>query len=348
MTPSPAVQNPASSTCATQPILTITTSKNWVLPPRPKNARKAKADKKKTRPASPRKPAKAPVPVRPEISPAHSANSPIRPASTNVVAGPAVPESLDDLQASIRTVDRENYHLKTRLLSLIHDYKSLRASVLSSVSSGSSSPAPGMFESPTTARKRLYNEIGDPMSELISNMNGLSYKSPSTELVSHEMPSSEATMSANLAIGSDVGVSEVAAPSERDSDVFDFVDLDASTRPLDDEDELESLSLSVSPSASDADENSLMTSLTRSTTVSTNNSFFEKKPSSVFKFYDLPVYSEDDYAFSFEKIDPHGEAMSVIQEDHYNQVADFLEEKLMSNDIKYYVEKNHPAGVAPL
>lgn len=251
-------------------------------------------------------------------------------------------------------MERENYTLKTSLLSLIHDYKSLRALVLSAGGSGSSLPAPGMYESPTTARKRLFTELGDPMSELISDMNELSYKSPSA----YNSPSDAYA---------DVSPETVLdAPRDTDTTLFDFVNLDHDSAPasvasgagdsgdemvdeigdeeMDDELDSASLLLLLSASVSEADENMLMTSLTRSTTVSTNNLFLEKRPGAL-KFYDLPVYSEDDYAFLFEKIDPHSKMMSIIQEDHYNQVADFLEEKLMSNDLEYYVDRNQNPAV---
>lgn len=380
----PAVASPTAARL--QPILTITTSKNWVLPPRPKNAAKAKAKKKVARPPSPK--AKLPKP-RPkheqQQQPQQQQQQPQQPQQQHLqhhqhLLLPAdLPELPADLHSSIRAVDRENYHLKTTLLSLIHDYKSLRALVLSSGASGSSLPAPGMFESPTTARKRLFTEIGDPMSELISDMNELSYKSPSAELAKSPVAyTSPADLHSDAypesypdTFADPYPVPEIAAAPEapgRDPEttLFDFVNLDNDSAPgsvvggagaaddgheveeiadeeVDDELDSASLSLSLSASVSEADENMLMTSLTRSTTVSTNNLFLEKRPSSL-KFYDLPVYSEDDYAFLFEKIDPHSKMMSVIQEDHYNQVADFLEEKLMSNDLQYYVDRNqsHP------
>lgn len=259
-----------------QPILTITTSKNWVLPPRPKNTRKAKAEKKKKTPPPKQRPCNAVTSLT----------------------------SVDDLHLSIRTVDRENYQLKTRLLSLIHDYKSLRAQVLQA-----NTDEPPLYDAETTARKRLYTELGDrpdPMHELILDMNELSYRSPALDLLADEQVETE---------------------------LFDFVNLD-SDFDMDDELESQPLSRSISPSVSETDENLLMTSLTRSTTVSTTNSSHDRKV----KMHDLPPFSEQDYAFSFEKIDPHDKMMAVIEEDHYNQVADFLEERLMSNDVKYYVE----------
>lgn len=318
--------NAAAPTRPLQPIVTITTLKNWVLPPRPKNARKSKVPEKKKKPLA----AIAAAKPGPKVAPVAMRRSTSMPAS----ASPAVPgvDSADDLHLSIRTIDRENYHLKTRLLSLIHDYKSLRALVLRTTSDDS--PQPLLYDAATTARKRLYTEMGDPMSELIVNMNELSHTSPTGDFAWDLEP--------------------LATPVEPSTEpvepeLFDFVNLDSDFEDLDDpgpeladmDDDLDSRSLSrsISPSASEMDENLLMASLTRSTTVSTNNSTWDRKPL-LFKFYDLPSYSEDNFRFSFEKADPHDKMMSVIEEDHYNQVADFLEEKLMSNDVKYYVEKN--------
>lgn len=315
-----------------QPILAITTSRNWVLPPRPKNARRAKAsDKKKKLVPAASAPSKLTLPKH------QAPTMPVR-TSTSVPkqCSPAPnPSTIDDLQLSIREIDRENYQLKTRLLSLIHDYKALRALVLHTAPS-EASPTASLYDSATTARKRLFTEmgedhldeqlpeLGDPMSELILDMNELSYKSPGSEL--------------HLEL-------ETTAI---DTQLFDFVNLDSDFEEadeladgeIDDELDSQSLSRSISPSASENEDNLLMTSLTRSTTVSTNNSTFEKKPVLFFKFHDLPAYSDNKYAFSFEDIDPHDKMMAVIEEDHYNQVADFLEEKLLSNDVKYYVEKN--------
>lgn len=326
-----------------QPILTITTLKNWVLPPRPKNARKKVPDKKKKLTpaiAAPKVAPKLAIPkmapqLRPHQIPKQQPSKLISTTLRPSIGGPSQYglESVDDLHSSIKAIDRENYQLKTRLLSLIHDYKSLRALVLRAAVDGS--PTPDLYDLATTARKRLYTEMGDvggdPMSELIVNMNELSHTSPTGGY----LDSDPLTTPLEPAM-------EIMEP-----ELFDFVNLDSDFDDLDDDhrtqlgemdDDLDSRSLSrsISPSASDTDENLLMASLTRSTTVSTNNSTFDRKP---IKFYDLPSYSEDNYGFSFEKIDPHDKMMSVIEEDHYNQVADFLEEKLMSNDVQYYVEK---------
>lgn len=303
-----------------QPILTITTSKNWVLPPRPKNTRKQKDKKQKKAPAA----VVAATSLAKLIS--HKTSNYHPPATAQAPYKPTDPR---DLHAEIQVIERENYQLKTRLLSLIHDYKCLRSSVLALASLGSSSPA-AFYDDISTARKRLYNEMGDPMNELITNMSGLLYKS------------SEA-----LNFGGDAHVLDSLETLASPLDLIDFVKLDEefleldelADNDVDDEIDLASLSRLISPSASEAEENnSLMTSITRSTTVSTTSSIVEKRPEKMFKFFDLPTYSEDDYSFTFEPLDGL-KTMSIIEEDHYNQVADFLEEKLLSNDVKYYVEE---------
>ncbi|KAF3993523.1 hypothetical protein FT663_01858 [Candidozyma haemuli var. vulneris] len=347
-----------------RPILTVKTSKNWVLPPRPKNARRARSEKKKdkdkkekppvapqTQPPASSAPQSAPSPVQlkpqkrasltePSIASKPSSSAPAPAPVTAPASNPApVPTtaptskskseplssgpSAAELSSSIGNLDKENYQLKIKLLSLIHDYKRLKSHLMSSPMDPDS-PALVDADSPSsTSRKRVFTEVNDPMNELISNMNHLSYRSPSDLSIPEEQELI------------------VESPEDAALDVFNYVNLSDSEDEDDDEYESTSLSRSVSPGCSETDgESSLMTSLTRSTTVSTNNSSManEKKPN-MFKFYDLPAYSDSEYGFSFEPIDPQDKMLSVIEEDHYNQVADFLEEKLLSNDVEYYVEK---------
>lgn len=309
-----------------QPILTITTLKNWVLPPRPKNARKCKSPKR----------AKASAPVKAALAKAPAAphpatHTPEPPHASKPAQHQPVPQRARDvshctelhcaqsLEASIAAVDRENYHLKTKLLLLIHDYKSLKTLVTAPASSRAL--APNLYDH-TTARKRVFHELAaDPMSELISDMSELTHTSP-------------------------------AVTDTPEEEVFNYVNLEATDLDdsgddlLADDDDLDLACLLrlSSPSTSETDEGALlMTTLTRSTTVSTTNStsVLERKPPVPVRLYDLPSFSEDNYAFMFENINPHGKVMSVIEEDHYNQVADFLEEKLLSNDVQYYVDKGH-------
>lgn len=339
-----------------RPILTVKTLKNWVLPPRPKNARRTKNDKggkeKKAEkmksvkssasppssgPNADQKPQKRPSltdgpiaskqspPLDPKLKPTSScaagAKSSPKPALQGTLAA--------ELASNIGLLDRENYQLKIKLLALIHDYKRLKSHLmLCPVDPLLPVPALVDADSPSsTLRKRVFTEVSeptsDPMNELILDMNHLSYRSPS-----------------DLGLFSDQPVAE--SPEDPAVDVFNYLNLDSDLEAEDDEFASTLLSRLVSPGCSETDgENSLMTSLTRSTTVSTNNSslMHDRKQLGMFKFYDLPAYSDSEYGFSFEPIDPQDKMLSVIEEDHYNQVADFLEEKLLSNDVEYYVKK---------
>lgn len=335
-----------SSDRPTQPILTITTSKNWVLPPRPKNTRKAKASLEKRKPKpTPPVPSTEPIQSQPKYSKqnstsvSHSSSVALKssPVSVNGVERSQTPgytttnstvtkvnlSSPEDLVVEMRTIELENYHLKTKLLLLIHDYKTLKSQVVQQA------PVAELYDSATTARKRMFGEMGDPMSDLITDLNGLSHASPSPAVL--------------------VSPIETEASSNTvESELFNFVNLDENNvveyeedvdEELDDDSDSVCLSRMTSPS-SESDEHLLMTTLTRSTTVSTTNSNTDKKLGDSFKLYDLPAFSEDDYGFLFENMNSIGKKMSIIEEDHYNQVTDFLEEKLLSNDVKYYIEKN--------
>lgn len=286
----------------------IRTSKKWVLPPKPRPGRKP-TDKQDEKPM---------------IN--HSM-------------------SAQELTSNIAIIASENQQLKTHLLSLIYDYKNLKHLVLDR--SPSSSPVPLHLVSSTERRKRSFTELNhsDPMNKLISDMNDLSHNTPSLSPAEPDTPIEPVD---NMEY----------SDTEIDQEVFSFINLDIldqrKTFPIDeesepdsevedDENESPSLSRTTSPSTfSENEENSLMTTLTRSTTVSTNNSFFQdrkvKPGNSAVKFYDLPSFTPSDYNFTFENIDQSANLMSIIQEDKYNMVTDFLEEKLIDNDLNYYVQ----------
>lgn len=331
----------------TQPILTITTSKNWVLPPRPKNTRKAKASLEKRKPKT-TPPVASTDAIQSQQKYSKQNQIPSSNATSVALKSSSVPvngveksqtpgyttttssateinlASPEDLVVEMRTIELENYHLKTKLLLLIHDYKTLKSQVVQQA------PVAELYDSATTARKRMFGEMGDPMSDLITDLNGLSHASPAPAVL--VSPIEPEVPSANV-----------------DNEFFDFVNLDENNvvdyeedvvdEELDDDSDSVCLSRMTSPS-SESDEHLLMTTLTRSTTVSTTNSNTDKKLGDSFKLYDLPAFSEDDYGFLFENMNSIGKKMSIIEEDHYNQVTDFLEEKLLSNDVKYYIEKN--------
>lgn len=334
-----------------QPILTITTSKNWVLPPRPKNTRKAKASLEKRKP-KPTLPVSSSEPIQSQTKYSKQNQNPVSnvpsvalkssPVSVNGVqrsqtqgykTNPSTSTSSgakvnltspEDLVVEMRTIELENYHLKTKLLLLIHDYKTLKFQVVQQA------PVAELYDSSTTARKRMFGEMGDPMSDLITDLNGLSHASPAPAILIS--PIEQEVQSTTI-----------------ENELFNFVNLDENNvvdyeedvvdEELDDDSDSVCLSRMTSPS-SESDEHLLMTTLTRSTTVSTTNSSTDKKLGDSFKLYDLPAFSEDDYGFLFENINPIGKKMSIIEEDHYNQVTDFLEEKLLSNDVRYYIDKN--------
>ncbi|KAI5954958.1 hypothetical protein KGF54_001519 [Candida jiufengensis] len=112
----------------------------------------------------------------------------------------------------------------------------------------------------------------------------------------------------------------------------------------------EELSRTTSPYNSDFETNSLMSSLTRSTTVSSINTVIHEKPplcnvhsqpftlKKMGQFFELPKTNpKKEYKFKFDQF--------VIDEqkrndDEYNMITDILEEKLMNNEINYYVYGN--------
>lgn len=330
-------------------LTTVKTSKTWVLPPRPKPGRKPTNEKIETCKEKKRRPKNSPTIIEEKSasSSPQASQLPIQPASKQQITGlqqssrcQSIPKQqkqptcvgkgeIHELNKNISIIEKENSQLKTHLLSLIHDYKHLKNLVLNKPQS---LPHHLAFEDTTTARKRSFTELVnvDPMNELICNMSDLSY-SPITTGASNIEPSSPIE----------------DTDSELD-EVFNYINLDnyIYDEDGDEEDEdTESLELSrtTSPSLmSETDgENSLMTTLTRSTTVSTNNSMMNEKrihKDEPFKFYSLPEFSTKDYEFSFDEINPNDKKMSIIQEDKYNMITDFLEEKLIDNDLNYYVQ----------
>lgn len=327
------------------PLTTVKTSKTWVLPPRPKPGRKPTNEKFEICKEKKRRPKSSPSIIEEKsASPLPQQASQIQPASKQQISGSqptsrclSIPRqqkqpscvgkgAVNELNKNISMIEKENSQLKTHLLSLIHDYKHLKNLVLNKPQS---LPHHLAFEDTTTARKRSFTELVnvDPMNELICNMSDLSY-SPGAAVASNIEPSSPIE----------------DTDSELD-EVFNYINLDNHIYDEDEDEDIESLELSrtTSPSVmSETDgENSLMTTLTRSTTVSTNNSMMNEKKTykdEQFKFYALPEFSTKNYEFSFDEINPNDKKMSIIQEDKYNMITDFLEEKLIDNDLNYYVQ----------
>ncbi|CUM62706.1 uncharacterized protein PRCAT00000262001 [Priceomyces carsonii] len=311
------------TTTANGPI-SVKTSREWVLPPRPKPGRKPtevpKNRKRKLaqKPASKLIPSNSPMAANNSNSWCASSNNNNSNNNSNKSRNHNNSTSqlmrtencqkecnlgATTIEKNIEVIERENGQLKNHLLSLIHDYKSLKNMVLNKPSH----PVQVEYDGISGARKRAFAELNDPMNELITDMNELSHDTPAFD-------DSEASPEAE--------------------DFLSFIDYDrVSDHELEEDDELiDSPALSRTTSPSSDTENSLMSSLTRSTTVSTYNSNIERKN---FKFHDLPVYSNEDYTFTFDQ-ESNKKYMSIIEEDKYNMVTDFLEEKLISNDLNYY------------
>lgn len=355
--------------------LTIKTSKNWVLPPRPKPGRKptsekaeANKDKKKKLKTCQRSIEMKSVPENksfdteiqqgtttacsnklhkqyPSIK-AHSPNESLEMTKRLLGSEFSPKREIEDLNRDIVSVDRENNVLKHHLLSLINDYKNLKNAVLNRLQS---SPLHLAFDG-TMARKRSFAELvhDDPMNELISNLNDLSHFSESPGANDERSLMENLEMESKFDSLTPIDNSEEEAKEVKE--VLNYINLDNDYDEVEVEDEEEDedinssiLSRTTSPSAlSETDcENSLMSSLTRSTTISTTNSNVpnDKRSSKLppFDFYTLPEYSTTDYKFTFENIDSKESTMSIIQEDKYNMITDFLEEKLMDNNVSYYV-----------
>ncbi|CCE81834.1 Piso0_002509 [Millerozyma farinosa CBS 7064] len=327
------------------PLCSIKTSKQWVLPPRPKPGRKpvnemSDKEKKKNRDKEKHK----------DISEARESKTGSRPTQVVAASGagtstgpvalskdPALvsreakcttsgKSELDTLNKDMTTIEHENIQLKNHLLCLIHDYKRLKNQVLGQSQSAMLQKLE--FDGPSTSRKRLYTELApaEEANDLVSTIS---------DWQQQQQPGRLGSFSLDLS-------SPIDETDYENDDVLNYIKLDDE---YDDDFEGDSpaLSRTTSPSAmSETDENSMM-SLTRSTTVSTNTSSFSdsRKPqkSKCFRFYDLPEFTTMNYDFTFNKdISDDNTLHSVMHEDKYNMVTDFLEEKLIDNDLSYYVE----------
>ncbi|CAK7909944.1 hypothetical protein CAAN1_13S02476 [[Candida] anglica] len=401
--PSPC-SNPSAAVDSSVPMLAVKTSKAWVLPPRPKPGRKPTTScKEKKRRA---KSIATETSARPggSTSPANLGSSPgpspgvySGPASTNKVnanttqaaiggslatngsaiglpvsSSSSTTPSASTLSRHITTIEAENSSLKTHLLSLIQEYTHLRSVVLTDTSmAGNSDHGNLLHQSAASTRKRSFTDFlaSDPMNELIDNMSDLSHSTPGA---TSGHPYLYSTDSEELKSPEDI---------DEDEELFNFINLEdtsgelqeqpANAHGLRSDDDIDfdmdspALSRTTSPSETDC-ENSLMTSLTRSTTVSTNNSSFmlhdhhhshnlhhphQKKSygGQMFKdqpynFYSLPQFDsvDDQYGFTFDhKLSAQEKYTSMLKEDQYNSVTDFLEERLIANDMNYYVQNRH-------
>lgn len=379
--------------------LVVKTSKQWVLPPRPKPGRKPTAEEKqKQKQLKEMKELKEQTSKKEVVSKKESKEKD-KPKKKSAAAKKqsSLGDVLSSLHRSIKQVDSENLALKTNLLSLIHDYKHLRDLVLryevpetATVPSLPTSPIEfGLLslteEFDSNAHKRSYNELmvkegmdnsmgnGSLLSDLISDMSGLSHRDEAFDFINFgedaapaEAPLAESTSVSKTASNSKAAkptnikpstnskisssISKSSSTTQRNFAHYkDFEKLDTvedSDIDIDFEDDDEpSMSLSVisrtmSPS-SDIENNSLMGTLTRSTTVSSVNttSLESKKSGYPFKnygtsarFFDLPKFEEsqgDSYQFQFDEVMNQPSSF-----DDY-MVNDFLEEKPTDG---YYVE----------
>lgn len=259
----------------------VKTSKNWVLPPRPKPGRKGIKDE----------------------------------SNRNLT---------NDLSNRIKQVDTENLALKSNLLSLIHDYKHLRDLVLRYNSLQPSSPH--------YTHKRSYNEL-----ELLTGINDTKYDE---EFINWEASKDISDMlDKELGVGPVDSIDEIVSfPEDIDSIPIetgiivdsvipdslgfthyqDFENLDKledSDLDIDfEDDEYEqstssAISRTISPS-SDFETNSLMSTLTRSTTVSSMES--KKYPFKNGRFFDLPKFEEKEgYRFEFDLTEDMSEGIGL-------------------------------------
>lgn len=261
------------------------------------------------------------------------------------------------LNEDIDSIDSENRELKYKLLSLIDDYKLLKQFVIND-------------NHEIESKKRSYNEVehedsilesqSEPLllSQDIDFTKGRSQSpddSLSLVLMQYQpkngsnnhprnqpnnqpknQPNLHTTNATTKPTTNAATTKSTTKPTDNDLQLINELDvLNIITDDLIDEevDEMDSplLSRTSSPSEVDSD-NSLMSSLTRSTTLSTtvSNDLLDKN----LQFFDLPKFAPNSN-FSFEK-----NFSSILEQDQYNMVNDFLEEKLIDNDLNYYENLN--------
>ncbi|RLV91289.1 hypothetical protein JA1_003967 [Spathaspora sp. JA1] len=300
----------------------VKTSKEWVLPPRPKPGRKPVKEAPSTCKSK----------IKPRKKYQKKVNIPNTDTTTNTSTTTTTTTQLSDLHQdindiscimkNIKTIDTENLSLKSTLLSLIHDYKHLKDLVLN---------------------PEVITSIPQPLD---SNVHKRSY----TEVKTNEVLAPSTTPSTSTEFEKFINIDVDADDLHKKSKLTDYFDpVENSDIDIDFDDEYEynnmlmtsptlssELSRTTSP-YSDFENNSLMSSLTRTTTVSSIMSFDKPKFTLTTnnKFFELPKYDEEeqddsDYNFKFDEL------MNNSKNDQYNMITDFLEEKLITNDIEYY------------
>lgn len=314
----------------TTPII-VKTSKEWILPPRPKPGRKPVGQPNNNNNNQQQTPqlqqqTQQPIKPRKKYQRKTTAKSSI---PTSLTQLSDLCEDINDLTSvvkNIKIIESENLSLKSTLLSLIHDYSHLKNLVLNPKIS---------LPLDSNVHKRSYNEVQtfDETSSNISSTN-------------------EFEKFINMDIDEDEDIIKKTKFNKYsiDSDLDeDDIMMDEDLRsPLLSATSSAELSRTTSPYSDDcfSESNSLMSTLTRSTTVesASAHTIFEKPMFSFKKvnnFFDLPRYEEqeggDDYNFKFDEL------MNVkkSRNDQYNMITDFLEEKLLNNDIRYYIDNNN-------
>ena len=240
---------------------------------------------------------------------------------------------MGNLSRDICTIEGENNQLKANLLSCINDYKRLKFLVLNKTQS------PNLYCEDFTTKKGSLNELRsmESIHELTNNMSDLWYQGDKSSSLN------ESTKDVYESGGCNAGIGTT-------ENFFSYLNLDEDfeARVAEEEEEhsgtsILSRAISPSPSSDTEGDNFSMASLTRTTTESTSGLLsssenLAKTRPLHFKFYNLPGFFETPYEFSFDKINPTEEKLSLLQEDKYNMVTDFLEEKFMDNDLSYYVQ----------
>ncbi|EAZ63301.2 SRP40-like protein [Scheffersomyces stipitis CBS 6054] len=302
-------------------------------------------------------------------TPSHSASK-FTPMPAKATA-PTPAMIISSLSKNVRVIDAENLSLKSHLLSLIHDYKHLKEMVLNNE---------GPIEEPDdldkNVHKRSFNELvthqqleddfeldhepsdlstaqttpsatpAAKTSEIDDFETFIKFDAITTTASSAKNPVTMKKKKTHRKFNHYKDFEKLDTVEDSDMDI-DFED--------DDDEEIDSpsssgLSRTTSPS-SDFESNSLMSTLTRSTTVSSVNTtsfpLLDKKASHPFKigrssFFELPKYDEEDSAeYSFKFDESMNTSSLKSNQDQYNMINDFLEEKILNNDLKYYVENDN-------
>ncbi|KAK6465414.1 hypothetical protein DFJ63DRAFT_20290 [Scheffersomyces coipomensis] len=262
---------------------------------------------------------------------------------------------LSNLNQNIKLIDSENLSLKSHLLSLIHDYKQLKNIVLDNTSNYY------YYSNPTsTSNTNQTTSTSTPSLTPLTIDNNNAHKRSFNEqqLIDNEFDNYITIPSKKMNTNDDaMDVDEDELLDEVDElDNSDIEDEDLEHNSNSNSPSTCKLSRTSSPYSDDSENNSLMSTLTRSTTVSSSTSYFNdnSKLSNRSKLIDLPSFNStqsssitNPYQFKFDELmnqtHSHQKASSsdLFNQDQYNMITDFLEEKLINNDVKYYVENNN-------